>query len=59
MRPYIELACEIRMRIGDFHVVDALWGVVEGDGKYRNPAQVVTADGVTDASRLAVFGLKR
>jgi len=35
------------MRVGDFHIVDALRGVVDGDGKYRNRAQVVTADRIT------------
>jgi len=33
MRPNIQLTREVRMRIGNFHVVDALRGVAEGDGR--------------------------
>ena len=35
MRPNIQLTREVCMRVGDFHIVDALRGVVDGDGKYN------------------------
>jgi len=35
MCPNIKLTCKIGMRVGDFHIVDALRGVVDGDGKYN------------------------